>query len=205
MPINQTSFRAKSRNPDCIVQQTVDSGPCDFAQGDGGNVIPREVAESRLYSPTTVDSGPCDFAQGDGGNVIPREVAESRPYVQQLWILDPATSRRETGVTSFRAKSRNPDCTSNKLWILDPATFAQGDGGGELSKRRRGGAPWDSVPVGWLVGGLGPGGADTDGDIERNTELDSIAHFCAYYLFQGFLFTRGDLEDQLIVDLQEHP
>lgn len=58
---------------------------------------------------------------------------------------------------------------------------------------------------GRLVRGFVPGAADADGDVQGDGHLDGGAHVAADQFLQCLALARGDLEDQFVVHLQEHP
>src|SRR3984885_10530926 len=65
-----------------------------------------------------------------------------------------------------------------------------------------------SILVGGLprsVGGFGPAAAGADGDGQRDAEGSGGAHLGGDQGGEGFKLAGGDLEDELVVDLQEHP
>src|SRR5438045_5007263 len=55
------------------------------------------------------------------------------------------------------------------------------------------------------VCGVGPAAADSDGDVQRDVQRVSVAHFTTYEFFDGIPLTGCDLQDQLVVHLQQQP
>src|SRR5580698_949023 len=55
------------------------------------------------------------------------------------------------------------------------------------------------------VGGFGPAADGADGDGERDAEGGGGAHLGGDQGGESLQFAWGDLEDELVVDLQEHP
>ena len=50
-----------------------------------------------------------------------------------------------------------------------------------------------------------PGAAHADRDVERDGHVDGAAHIAADQLLEQLPLTRGDLEDEFVMHLEEHP
>jgi hypothetical protein len=68
----------------------------------------------------------------------------------------------------------------------------------EVRRLRAAGLPW-------LVARLVPGAAGAHGDLQRHAEVVGGAHLGSHQVLQGGQLARGHLEDQFVVDLEQHP